>query len=605
MTHRRSIIEKIKTALRVDRALRFVWQAGPHRAVINLVLICVQGVLPLLALYLMKLIVDAVTVSVSASDKSDVFRHVLLLIGLAALVALFNALLQTVAGLVKEGQTLAVTDYMYTILHTQSVAMDLAYYDNPRYFDTLHRAQKEGPYRPNRIVDALVRLGRSAVSLLAMAGLLFAFHWGFALILFAAALPGVLVRITYSGKMFHWQRHRTALERKTTYFNWLLTGDEYAKEIRLFGLGDLFIGRFSKLRGKLRQEKFDIYRQRSHADLVAQVCATLAVFGSFGFIAHQAILGTITLGGMVMYFQAFQRGLGYLRDLLGSLADLYENNLFLSNLYEFLDLTPEIKGPDHPKIVPETVKSGIAVQKVGFRYPSARAPVLVDISLSIAPGEVIALVGENGSGKTTLVKLLCRLYDPKSGVITLDGIDLRRFDPAAYRRQISVVFQDFVKYHLTAQENIGLGNIDAAVDQQQVQASAEKAGVHDLITSLPNGYDTILGRRFEKGEELSIGEWQKIALARAFMRPSRFIVLDEPTSSLDAKTEYEVFKHFRKLLEGRTAVLISHRFSTVRMADRILVMEKGKITENGSHEDLMALDGTYARMYNQQAEWYR
>ena len=265
------------------------------------------------------------------------------------LAALFSALLQAVAGLVKEGQTLAVTDHMYTILHTQSVAMDLAYYDNPRYFDTLHRAQKEGPYRPNHIVDALVRLGRSSVSLLAMAGLLFTFHWGFALILFAAALPGVLVRITYSGRMFHWQRRRTALERKTAYFNWILTGDEYAKEIRLFGLGDLFTGRFSRLRGQLRREKFDIYRQRSYADLVAQACATLAVFGSFGFIARQAIQGAITLGDMVMYFQAFQRGLGYLRDLLGSLADLYEDNLFLSNLYEFLDLAPRIKGPDRPE----------------------------------------------------------------------------------------------------------------------------------------------------------------------------------------------------------------------------------------------------------------
>lgn len=572
---------------------------------VSLGLVSIQGLLPLLTLYLIKLIVDAVTFSLSATDKQAAFEHVLLLIAMAGGVALLGALLQMLANLVNEGQSLAVADYMHNVLHAKSVVMDLEYYENSQYFDTLHRAQKEGPYRPNRIVGGLVGLARSSISLLAMAGLLFSFHWGIALVLFAAALPGVLVRIRYSGKLFHWHRERTQLERKSAYFSWMLTGDQYAKEIRLFGLGDLFIKCFSTVRTQLRKEKLDLVHRRGYADLLAQAGATLAVFGSFGLIACRTVQGLITLGDMIMYFQAFQRGLGFLRAMLGSLAGLYEDNLFLSNLFEFLDLEPRVKEPPEPAAVPKVVQNGFRVEAASFQYPAGSEKVLDGITLSIAPGEVVALVGENGSGKTTLVKLLCRLYDPTDGKITMDGIDLRRFESEALRREISVIFQDYAKYHLTARENIQLGNIDTPADSAGIILAAQQAGVHDLIAGLPKGYETVLGRWFEEGSELSVGEWQKIALARAFLRPARLIVLDEPTSSMDAKTEYEVFKRFKDLLQGRAAVIISHRFSTVRMADRIVVLEQGRITESGTHEDLMAAKGTYALMYERQARYYR
>jgi ATP-binding cassette subfamily B protein len=602
---RPSLSQKVKGALRLDRAVRFVWQAGPGWTIGGLILVIVQGALPLLALYLVKLIVDAVTLSVGAPDKVAAFRQVALLIGLAAGVALFKVLCQSIADLVKEAQTLAVTDHMYDVLHAKSVEVDLEYYENSKYLDTLHRAQKEGPYRPTQILNGLVRLSQSGISLLAMAGLLFAFHWVVAVVLFAAAVPGVLVRLKYSEKMFRWQREWTQTERKASYFNWLLTGDAHAKEIRLFDLGDLFKQRFSDVRRQHRNERLDISRKRSVAELVAQASGTCAVFGSFGFIAYRTLHGVITLGDMVMYFQAFQRGLGYLRETLGGVADLYENSLFLSNLYEFLDLEPKVKEPLHPVTVPRHMRKGISLDSVSFQYPSGNGKVIKGISLGIEPGEVVALVGENGSGKTTLIKLLCRLYDPIEGAITLDGIDLRRFETTELRREITVIFQDYVKYHLTARENIWLGNIDLPPEHEKIALAGREAGADDLISCLPRGYDTILGKWFEDGEELSIGQWQKVALARAFLRDSQIIVLDEPTSSLDVKSEYEVFKRFRQLLNGRSAILISHRFSTVRMADRIYVLEDGRVIENGSHEQLVQLGGKYAHLFEKQARFYR
>jgi ATP-binding cassette subfamily B protein len=510
-----------------------------------------------------------------------------------------------IAGLVKEAQALEVTDYIYNILHAKSVEVDLEYYENPQYYDTFHRAQQEGPYRPTSIVNNLVQLGQSGISLVAMAGLLFSFHWGVAVVLFAAAVPGIIVRVKYSGKMFYWQRERTQTERSAGYFNWILTGNTHAKEIRLFDLGDLFIRRSSDLRTKLRQEKLEISRKRSVADLGAQAGATLAVFGCFGFIAYRTVQGSITLGDMVMYFGAFQRGLGYLRQLLGNLAGLYEDNLFISNFYEFLDLEPKVKEPLHPSPVPRPMKRGIVLEHVSFQYPGGIREVLKDISLSVAPDEVVALVGENGSGKTTLIKLLCRLYDPLSGTITLDGIDLRQFETKALRREISVIFQDYAQYYLTARENIWFGNIELSPDSQKIKTAAKHAGADNLISHLPREYETILGKWFEDGEELSIGQWQKVALARAFLRESQIIVLDEPTSSLDVKTEHEVFTRFRKLREGRAGVLISHRFSTVRMADRIFVFEEGRIIERGSHEELVRYGGKYAGLFEKQARFYK
>lgn len=596
--------KKIAQILRIDRALRMVWQAGKGWTIGSLVVLMVQGLLPLLALYLMKLIVDAVSMAITAPNASASIRSIIVLISMAGLVALFTAFFQQLATVIKEAQSLAVTDHVFNLLHEKSVSVDLEYYENPEYLDTLHRAQEQGPYRPNQILDGLTRVGQNGISLVAIAGLLFVFHWSIPVILVAAAVPGVAVRIRYSGRMYQWQQRHTQTERKSRYYDWMLTGDAHAKEVRLFGLAELFIQRFSRLRDTLRREKIAMVKQRSAGDLAAQLLATFLVFTTFGVIAVRAVAGSITIGDMVMFFQAFQRGLGNMKGFFDGLANLYDDSLFLTNLYAFLDLSPTIKESRSPVSVPIPIKEGIEFHHVCFKYPGGREDILKDISFSIAPGEVVALVGENGSGKTTLVKLLCRLYDPVSGCISIDRTDLKDFDKTSLHSQMSVVFQDYVKYFVSARENIWFGNVDSAKDSNNIADAAVRANAHELISGLPYGYDTILGKWFEKGEELSMGQWQKIALARAFFRNAQLVILDEPGSSLDVKTEHDIFDQFYRLIQGKSAILISHRLSTVRMADRILLLKDGGIFEQGSHDALMRKDGAYAELFKIQAKHY-
>ncbi|UCD84933.1 MAG: ABC transporter ATP-binding protein [Deltaproteobacteria bacterium] len=602
---RDSTVPRQRHTLLLGRALRLVWRSGPGWTVASVLLLTVQGILPLLTLYFMKLVIDAIAAGLTAPDKGEVFWQAALWIGLMGAVALLGVLLSSLADIVGETQGQMVADSMYGVLHTKSIEVDLGYYEDPRYYDTLHRAQQEAPFRPTRIVNDMVAVGQSGISLLAMAGLLVSFHWAVAAVLFAAVLPGILIRIKYAGRLFSWQREWTPAERQAQYINWILTGDTHAKEVRIFGLASLLMSRFRELRKTLRRERLAIASRRSAAEFAAQAGGTLAVFGSLGFIALRAVQGSITLGDLVMYYQAFQRGIGFLRQMLSSLADLYEDNLFLSNLFEFLDLRPNVIDPPRPEPIPQRMKTGIVFDQVSFKYPTGTSTVLKEVNLTMRPGEVVALVGENGSGKTTLVKLLCRLYDPTSGVITLDGIDLRRFKVEELRREFSIIFQDYAQYHLSARENIWFGDVALAPGDQRVVAASEISGADDFIKGLPRGYETMLGKWFEDGEELSIGEWQKVALARAFLRDSQFIVLDEPTSALDARAEYEVFKRFRQLAKGRNAIIISQRFSTVRMADRIYVLDRGTIIESGTHEELVQGGGIYASLFDKQAEYYK
>jgi len=589
----------------MTRALRFVWQSARGWTIANSVLLAVQGVLPLLPLYLMKLIVDAAAAGLGAPDKGAVSRHVVWLVVLMGAATLLGVLFRSMAGLAGEAQSLAVTDHMNDVLHAKSVEIDLEYYESAQYYDTLHRAQREAPYRPTHMVNGLVQIGQNGISLVAMAALLVLLHWIVAVILFVAVLPGIAVRVSYAGTTYRWQRKQTSTERSAGYLHGMLTGGGHAKEVRLYDLGPLLIRRFRDLRRELRGERLGIAVRRSVADLAAQSGAAAAIYGCLAFVAYRTLQGTSTLGDLVMYYQALQRGQGFLQGLLGGLAGLYEDNLFLSNMHEFLDLKRRVADPVHAEPVPRPMQTGIVLDRVSFRYPTGARTVLDDVSCAIRPGEVVALVGENGSGKTTLVKLLCRLYDPTGGAITLDGVDLRRFDTTALRREFSILFQDYAHYHLTARENVWFGNTALPPGDDRIVAAARASGADAVIGRLPRGYDTVLGKVFEQGEELSIGEWQKVALARAFVRDAQIIVLDEPTSSMDAQAEYEVFRHFRALATGRMAVLISHRFSTVRMADRIYVLHDGRITEQGTHDALVSAGGTYARLFETQAQYYR
>ncbi len=594
-------------ALQLRAALAIVWHSGPFWMIVNIILVVIQSLLPLLALVVMKLMLDAITERLGTAHPADDFEPVALLIALAGLIALLSAVASIAARLVSEAQGEAVTDHVRDILHAQSVAVDLEYYENAEYYNKLHRAQQEALYRPVRIANGLMQVVQNGFSLLAMAGLLLSLHWAVSLVLFVTVLPGMVVRLRYSRILYRWRRDSTPAERQSWYYDWMLIDGGHAKEVRLFNLGNLFIERYRALRRQLRLERLAIVQRRSIAELVTQLSSTVAMFGSYAFIAYRALQGAITLGDLVMYFQAFQRGQGFLTEMLRGLAGLYEDSLFLAYLDEFLTLRPTVTTPAAPQPVPHPMQHGITFHDVSFRYAGSAHDALSHISLTIHPGEVIALVGANGAGKTTLAKLLCRLYDPSSGHITLDGVDLRQFDPVTLRREFGVLMQDFQRYNLTARENIWFGNIELPANSthdDQIVAAAEKSGAHEVLRALPEGYDTILGKVYQQGEELSIGQWQKVALARAFLRDSQVIVLDEPTSAIDPLAEDELLQRFRSLIGHRAALLISHRLSTVKSADHIYVLDQHAIVEHGTHDELMAHDGLYAQLFRAQAQHY-
>jgi ATP-binding cassette, subfamily B, bacterial len=596
-----SITTKLRKALHILPTVQMVWQSSPQWTTANIILIIVQGLLPLTSLYFTKLLIDALTQGQSVTSFQQILYLVLLLAGLTIAQNFCTSL----AEVVNTAQSQRVSDDMRDRLHAKSIEVDLEYYENAQYFDTLRRAQMEAVFRPTRVLQRLVQVAQSSISLLAMVGLLLSLHWGIAGILFVAALPAVGVRLKYSDIIYYWQKRRTATERQTEYMTWILTGDSFAKEIRLFDLGKHFSDRFSKLRRQLYQEALKLSIQRVSAGFAAQILGSVIVFAAYGFIIYQAFQGKLRLGDLFLYYQAFERGQTALKDLLSNISGLYEDNLFLANLYDFLNLKPKMVIPAQPQQVPQPFQQAITFEDVSFQYSNSTRRSLHQINLNIHPGEVIALVGENGSGKTTLIKLLCRLYDPTQGRIAIDGTDLRQFSPIDLRRQISVIFQDYAKYNLTALENIWLGNIDKPANPDSIAHAAQRSGAAAIIEQLPQNYQTILGKLFEDGEELSIGQWQKIALARAFLRESQLIVLDEPTSAMDPKAEAEVFEQFRSLIQHQAAILISHRLSTVKMADRIYVLQGGRIREQGTHLDLMQQGGLYAHLFETQAQQYR
>jgi ATP-binding cassette, subfamily B, bacterial len=586
------------------RALRLAWDSSPQWILVSLGLVIFQSALPLLSLYLYKLIIDAVEAGISTGIGN--LGHVIRLILLALAGALTANALQAWSSLVGEMQAFDVTNHMSRLIQEKSTEVDLAYYENPDYHDTLHRAQQEAGTRPIQIVHSLTDIVRNGLSLILLAGLLFSFHWSLAFILVAITLPGVLFQFKYANCIFIAHRRRTHTERKASYVNWMLTSQHSAREIRLFNLGQYFRGLFRSFRQQLRSEQRQLSGYYARVEFFSQVSSTLALYGAFTYMSYRTLQGEITLGTLVVAYQAYQQARGLLQDLIHALITFYQSNLFLSNVYEFLDLEQRVADPQRPRPVPKQLQRGLVFEGVSFQYPGSEVMALEKINLSIEPGKVVALVGENGSGKTTLVKLLCRFYDPTEGRITLDGVDLRDYPISALRQQMSVIFQDYIWYHLlTARENIWIGNVASPADDRAIIEAASQSGADEFIRRLPHGYDNILGNLFEKGRELSIGQWQKVALARAFYRRSAIIVLDEPSSALDPMAEAEVFSRFRQLTQGQTAVLISHRLSNIKQADCIYVLGRRTIAESGKHNELMQRNGLYQRLFEAQAQHYR
>ncbi|HWF61691.1 MAG TPA: ABC transporter ATP-binding protein [Nitrospira sp.] len=599
------ILNRIRPFLLTLRhALSFVWQSNPSLAIGSIVVRVMQGLLPLAVLYLTKLLIDAVTEELKLpSAEASLSRMTMILVGLAG-VAVANAILTSVASLISRIHAQVVTDHMHALLQAKSIEVDLEYYEDARYHDTLHRAQQEAPYQPTVILNALLQLGQDAISLLAMAAILWWLHWGVIPVLLLTAIPYFFVRLQQSHRLFAWERERTPLERKAWYVNMLLTQATAAKEVRLFDLGPRLRQWFQDARSVLRRERIVLERRWVLAGLAAQVIGVVGVFGVYSFVAFRTFQGLLTVGDLVMFFQAVQRASGFLESLGWSLSKLYESNLFLTTLGEFLGIQSRLPKSAHPKRFPQPITEGVTFDHVSFQYPHEERVAIRDFTFTIRPGEHVAFVGTNGAGKTTLVKLLCRLYDPSSGRITIDGEDLRDYLIADVRGAVSGVFQDFVKFQFSVKDNIALGVRYPDVDLPAVIHAAKQAGVHEVIERLPKGYESVLGKLFDGGHELSIGEWQKVALARAFLRDSQILILDEPTSAMDAKAEAELFSRFHELAKSRMAILISHRLSTVKMVDRIYVLDEGRILESGSHEELMRCHGAYAELFRIQSQYY-
>lgn len=595
----------LRQRLHLLPALQFVWQSSARWTVARAVLVVLQGTLPLALLYLVKLLIDQVALGLKTPDPQATFGPIMTLLLVFGGLSLLSTVLGVMADLVNTAQVQRITDYMQNLLLEKSIAADLEYYENADYYDTLQRAQQEAPYRPAQILNRLVQLTQNSILLMGVLGLLVSLHWGLALVVLLGSLPAFLVRLKFARVFYRWRRRRTSMERQAMYLSLMLTTDNFAKEIRLFRLGDWMRRRYRDLRQVIFKETLSIIGRRSLATLFAQSLATALSIGVFAYIAYNTLAGRLQIGDLVLFQQALQRGESALGAVLTSLSGLYEDNLFLNNLSEFLDLAPKVVDPVHPQPVPVPLQFGIEFEQVSFQYPHTERTAIAQVNLKVKAGQTIALVGENGSGKTTLIKLLCRLYDPTAGRITFDGVDLRQMATPDLRRQISVIFQDYVKYPFTARENIWIGDIQLPLDSPSIRAAATLSQADEVIRRLPQGYDTHLGKLLEQGEELSIGQWQKIALARAFVRNASVIVLDEPTAAMDPQAEAEMFEQFKALTQGQTSILISHRMSTVKMADYIYVMEQGRVVEHGTHATLMASAGTYARLFNAQAQNYR
>ena len=591
---------KIKNAVRIDRAFLLVWGATRKWTILAFILTGVQGVLPLALLYLIKLIIDSIARSVQTNSPAVDFSTIAYYLLAAFAFMIFQSGVQHLASYTEEIQVSLVSNHVVNLIHEKSISLDLSYYENPEFYDTLHRAQQEGPYRPASIVKGLTSLLQNGVSLIAMVSLLFLFHWAVGIMLFVSIVPGVLVQLKYAKERFDWQKRRTHEERRAGYFSYILTSELFAKEIRLFDIGSHFSSLYAELKKLLMDEKLGLSKRMIIADFFAQAVAITFLMGSLFFIAYRAFSGMITIGDMVMYFQAFQRGVSYLKSLLQNLTALHEDNLFVSHFFTFLDIQNRVKEPRNPKRLKDGRIATVSLENVEFTYPGNREPVLKNLSFTINSGETVALVGANGAGKSTIVKLLCRLYDPQKGTVTFDNVSIAEMELSSVRRRVSVVFQDFARYYLTVRENIWFGDTTLLLDSEQIRDAAKMVNVDTFIESLPQGYDTILGRLFLSGEEVSLGEWQKIVLARAFLRDADLVILDEPTSSLDTDTEFFLYEKFAQLTAGKSALIISHRFSTVRMADIIIVIDGGKIIESGTHSELVAKNGKYADLYRKQ-----
>ena len=593
----------------VPRLLRMVWETHRGFTATMLVLRVVRGFVPVATFWVGKLIIDTVLAARSGTaDWNDLWRYVAIEIAIVVVgevLARASTLIESLLGDL-------FSNRMSVRLMEHAARLDLAQFENPQFYDHLERARRQTVGRI-ALLAQLLAIGQDTITLLTLAGALVAYSPLLLVLLIVAIVPMFLGETHFAALgyslLFRWTPERRQLD----YLRFVGASDKTAKEIQMFGLAPWLVDRYRELAERFYDENRKLSVKRGIVSAALSVLGTFGYYAAYVIILVRAVRGQITIGDLTFLAASFGRARDVIQAMLLAASSVYEQALFLRDLFVFFEMEPTITSPAGAPAVPRPLREGFVFQNVGFRYPGSERWAVRDLNLELGPGESVALVGENGAGKTTLTKLMARLYDPTEGRILLDGRDLREYDLASVRRAIGVIFQDFVRYDMRFDENIGVGEIERVRDalatesevSEDIRLAAERSLAASLLPRMSHGYRQMLGRRFEDGVDLSGGEWQKIALARAYMRDAQVLILDEPTAALDARAEYEVFLRFTELVRGRMAVLISHRFSTVRMADRIIVLLEGRVSEQGSHDELVAKGGLYNELFTLQAAGYR
>ena len=568
-----------------------------------------SSVIPVTAFWVGKLILDSVIAArAGTGDLAQVWRYVAIELG----IVLVGEVLARASSLIESLLGDLFSNAMSVRLMEHAATLDLAQFEDPEFYDHLERARRQTVGRM-ALLSVLLSMSQGALTLLTLAGALIAYNPWLLLLLVIAVIPSFLGETHFASLgyslLFRWTPERRQLD----YLRFVGASDKTAKEVQMFGLAPWLTERYRSLSQRFYDENRSLSIRRGAVSAVFSILGTIGYYAAYVIVLLNAVRGEITIGTLTFLAASFSRGRDVIQSILMSASNVYEQALYLRDLFVFLDMRPTIESPPNARPVPAKIKSGFVFEDVGFRYPGSDRWAIRNVDLVLKPGERVALVGENGAGKTTITKLMARLYDPTEGRITLDGVDLREYDLVSLRHAIGVIFQDFVRYDMRFDENIGVGEIDSVrADLEKsngtpaaITDAAENSLAASLLPRFKKGYQQMLGRRFDEGVDLSGGEWQKIALARAYIRDAQVLILDEPTAALDARAEYEVFLRFSELVAGRMAVLISHRFSTVRMADRIIVLRHGKVEEQGSHEELLARHGLYEELFTMQAAGYR
>lgn len=601
LTQLAAATERIRQQLPyLPRAFQLVRHAAGGLTVVWLVLLAVQGLLPVASVYLTRTLVNGVATLIGAGGGWPAMQPLLPAAIAMALVLIGIELCQSIGKWLRTAQSELVQDHVHELIHEQAMRLDLSFYDNPGYYDQLHRARIDAISRPAALIENTGSLLQSFITLAAMGWVLLSFGIWIPLLLAIGTLPALLVVLRHTIRFHRWRQQNTAAIRQTSYYDMMLTQREAAAEMRLFGLGPHFRALFQALRQRLRREQVQLARSEATAQAAAALFGLASMAAALAWMGRLALRGAIGLGDLALFYQAFFQGQRMMRSLLGSAGEIYRNLAFLGNLFEFLALEPRIGDPAEPLPHPGLHRE-LALDDVTFAYPGTSRLALDGFNLVIPAGQITALVGENGAGKTTLIKLICRFYDPEKGRLLIDGTDIRTLGLAELRQRITVLFQDPVRYHDTVRNNIAFGDINGSPVMDRVEAAARASGADAPIRRLPRTYEAVLGKWFG-GAELSGGEWQRLALARAFLRRAEFIILDEPTSAMDSWAEADWLLRFRQLVAGRTALIITHRFTTALQADTIHVMDRGRIVESGSHQELLAAQGRYEASWTRQMQ---